>query len=152
MRTATMTVSFALALLAVAPVATRADDTLADKIQGTYNYVSGKKGDEAIDKDRLAGKVKITKDTIYLLGEGGEEEFVIPYTFSADGTSRGKLKMEIKKGVVAEAVGSTARGLVKLEGDTLTLIYDFQEGRSPEDFTPKDAMQHLYILKRSAAK
>ncbi len=133
-----------ITLLAPGASAARADE-LADRLPGTYTIVSGVRGDAAVEADRLAGKVVITRESI-TLDAGGDGEFLIPYTLEPGG----KIAMKIAKAAVEGAVGSTARGLVKVEGDTLTLIYDYQDGRSPADFTPDDAMQHRFVLKRQA--
>ncbi len=124
------------------------DDQAAEKFLGTYTYQSGKKGDEEIPKDHLTGKVRIAKDAISLLSDGGDEEFVIRYEITpGEGNKPTKIKMEITKAVMQDAVGARATGLIAKDGDTVRLIYDYQEGRSPEDFKPDDMMQHLFVLK-----
>lgn len=152
MRTTTFGIGIGLGLallLPPAPTQARGDDeTTADSILGTYTYESGKRGREEIEKDRLRGKVQITRDTILLLGEGGSEDFVIRYEFTPGEAGKpAKLKMEITKGVVEDAVGSRAAGLIERKGDTVRLLYDFQDGRTPDDLEPDDAMQHLFVLK-----
>lgn len=140
------------ALVSTTALAGPAEDTLGEKLLGTYAYVSGKRGDEAVEKERLTGKVRITKEAIALVGEGDEEEFVIPYKLEPEKDGKAKLSLEITKAAIAEAVGSKAKGLVKLEGDTVSLIYDIEEGSEPDDFEPDGPMQHLFVLKRQGDK
>ncbi len=145
-------IGVATLISAAAWAGTAAEDGLGEKLVGTYAYVSGKRGDADVEKAHLAGKVRITKDTIALVGEAGEEEFVIPYKLEPEKDGKAKLSLEITKAVLAEAVGSKAKGLVKLEGDTVTLIYDYEEGSEPDDFEPDGPMQHLFVLKRQGDK
>ena len=50
-------------------------------------------------------------------------------------------------GVIGKVAGSTAKGLIKVEGDTVTLIYDYGGGE-PKDFEPDGETQHLFVLKK----
>jgi len=138
-------------IVAASSWAHAADDKLADKLPGTYTYVSGVKAGEEVSKDSLSGKVRITKDNIALISEGGDEEFLIAYKIEGEEAGRAKIALEITKASIAEAAGSKAKGLAKLDGDTLTIAYDYGEGaKTPADFDAKGAMQHRFVLKRSA--
>jgi len=134
----------------MAPAALRADD-LTDKFVGTYVYESGKNGTMEVAKDRLDGQsVNITKDTISLIDPDGKEAFVIKYRIKPGGKEdRCELEMEIAKSMLDEAVGSKAGGLMKKDGETVTLIYNVEDEAIPKDFDPKEG-QHLFVLKRKA--
>src|SRR5262249_5438449 len=73
----------ATALLVVAVGA--ADDAKPPdpgKLVGDWTYVSGVRGGEKVDKERLAGKVTVTKDT-FTLPAGPQDKFVIAYKVDA---------------------------------------------------------------------
>jgi uncharacterized protein (TIGR03067 family) len=133
--------------MAWAPAARAQDEE--DNHLGTYEYVSGKSGDQDIPKERLTGTVQVTEDMILLLDEEGKESFAISFTAEGEEAPY-KLTMKIERSVMPDAVGATAKGLAKHEGDTATLIYDFSEGADfPDDFEP-EAEQHLFVLKKVA--
>ena len=126
------------------------DKPLAEQILGTYTYVSGKRGSDEIPNDRLTGTVEISKDTIKLLNAEGEADFTIKYTLKpGEGEKPATLDMEITKSVLDEAEDSKAKGIVKLEGDMLTVTYDYSGG-TPDGFDPDDDMQHMFVMKRNA--
>jgi hypothetical protein len=148
MRTAiTLCLGLALTCTAVA----RAADDPADKFVGTYLYESAREGDQQLPKDALDGRaVNVTGDTITLIDVDGKEAYVIKYKAEAgDDESRCKLHMQIIKAAMPEAVGSKAGGLIKREGDKVTLIYNPMDESVPVDFEPGDG-RHLFVLKRKA--
>jgi hypothetical protein len=143
-----------VALLGVAMAVATAQDQKKkadDKPFGIYTYVKGMRGDQEIAKDRLEGnKVEIEKDEVTLIGPDGQEQFEISYTIDEDKDGVVKLSMKIVESVMEDTIGSTAKGLAKHEGDTITLIYDYESGKHPADFTPDGPSQHLFVLKKVA--
>lgn len=150
MRTTLGTLGLGLAVL-LAPAALRADDKLAESLVGTYTYESGKKGTMEIPEDRLdAQTVNITKETIALIGLDGKEAFVIKYNLKPGGSAeKCEVEMEITKSVFEDAVGSKAGGLIKKDGETVTVLYNVNSEDIPKDFEPEEG-QHLFVLKRKA--
>jgi hypothetical protein len=49
-----------------------------------------------------------------------------------------------------DSVGMKARGLVKVEGKTLTLLYDYKGEEFPSDFEPKGDTQTRLVMERIA--
>jgi uncharacterized protein (TIGR03067 family) len=153
MRTATW-LGFGALLVVAYPFGVDAQDKKkeggfnAAKMVGTWNYVSGEKNGEKLDKDHFKGsKVVITKDKITLEGEQGK--FVIDYKVDATKTPAA-LSMEITEG--SQGVGSTAKGIVEVKGDELKLCYA-AEGDAPTKFEAKEGSNaHLFILKRVAGE
>lgn len=135
-------IAFGLGLvLTLAAAPARAEDEKAIKgpegLVGSYIYVRAERGGDDVPKDRLTGKVKITTDKIYLLNAEGGEDFVIEYTLDA-AASPCKVSMKITEAPFDEAVSTTAKGLVKAEGDSVTIIYAYGEASAPSDFKTKD--------------
>ncbi len=114
---------------------------------GTYLYVKGMKGDTEVPEDNLAGDIKLTNDKFILLSPGGEEVFVMAYEVDEVGAVT-KVSMEITSSIMQETVGGTAKGLMKLEGSTLSVIYDYAGEGYPDDFTPDSPTQNLFVLKK----
>jgi hypothetical protein len=146
----TIGLGIGLALL-LPPAALRADDDLGAKFAGTYLYQSGKNGTEDLPKDELEKQtVNITKDTITLIDLDGREAFVIKYAIRPGGTEgRCELDMEITESMLDQAVGSKAGGLMKKDGETVTIIYNAMSEDIPKDFEPEEG-QHLFVLNRKA--
>ena len=136
-----------LAALLAAPAVAMAQEE--DSNYGTYTYVRGQRGDQPVPEENLAGQtVETTEDRIALIDPEGNESFVIFYTVD-DSEETIKIAMEIIESTVMEdAIGSQAKGLVKLDGDEVTLIYDYESGDYPDDFEPDGPAQHLFVLKK----
>ena len=152
----------ALAALLLAPALAFAQDEDKDKDKdeakesahptGMYTYVKGMRGDTEIPKEHLEGsKVEIEEGELALLSPEGKEEFEITYTIDDDSDPQAvKFSMEIVEAEMQEAVGSKAKGLAKMEGDTITLIYDYGDGADyPDDFEPDGDTQHLFVIKKT---
>ena len=141
----------AVAVAMTAPAWGQDEGKEQDKRLGTYEYVSGKSGEGEIPKDQLKGTVKVTKDMILLLDEEGKESFAISYKISGE-EEPFKIDMKIERSVFEDAVGSTAKGLGKHDGQQATLIYEYGENPDyPDDFEP-EGQQHLFVLKQNDDK
>ena len=139
-------------LFVVCPL-TRADDDKkekddkfdATKMVGTWNYVSGEKNGEKLDKDHFKdSKVTITKETITL--DGPQGKFVIKYTLE---TKKSPVGLSMTMTESPFGAGATAQGIVEVKGDELKICYA-AEGEAPKKFEAKEGSNHhLFILKRS---
>ena len=76
---ATLCVALSVAALAAADDKAKLD---AGKLVGDWTYVSGVRAGEKVDKERLAGKVTVTKDT-FTLPAGPQDKFVMAYKVDA---------------------------------------------------------------------
>ena len=146
----------ALAALLLAPALAFSQDEDKDNEStnpiGMYIYVKGMRGDMEIPKEHLEGsKVEIEEGELALLSPEGKEEFEITYTIDDDSDPQAvKFSMEIVEAEMQEAVGSKAKGLAKMDGDTITLIYDHGGGDYPDDFEPDGDTQHLFVIKKTS--
>jgi uncharacterized protein (TIGR03067 family) len=117
----------------------------ADKLPGTWKYVSGTKDGEKMDQDRLKDQeVILTKDKLTL--KSPEGMFVMKYELDAKKTPV-EIKLEILEGPVGE--GMKANGIIELNGDDLKLCYAPMGGDAPKTFESKQGGGfHLFVLKR----
>ncbi len=143
----TILLGMATVLLA-STTAARADEAMARKLAGTYTIESGKDGTLIIPEERLRGSVKVAGDKMTLYDADNKEVYVIQFELKGD-SMPAKVAMKTIDSTKQEAEGSKALVLIKLEGDTLTIMYDFgDEAIYPEDFVPQTDKQHMFVLKR----
>ncbi len=119
----------------------------ANKLVGTWTYVSSEKNGQKSDGDSLKeGKVIIAKDKMTLEGSAGT--FVLKYKL--DTTKKPvMIAMEMTEGA---GEGSTAKGIVEVKGDELKLCYSTSD-EAPKKFEAKEGSDHrLVILKRADKK
>lgn len=110
------------------------DGVKVEQLLGTWNYTSGMRAGEKVDQDRLAGDVKITKET-FTIPAGPDSEFVMNYKLDTK-MSPATIDLEIKSGPVNEG---KALGILKLEKGVLTLCYDPQGQKRPTEFESTQA-------------
>lgn len=139
--------SLGLALFIVALAA--AEDKKAGldpaKLVGDWTYASGMKSGEKVEKERLAGVIKITKETLTLPAPEGMKPFVIGYKLDAK-ASPATIDLDIKDGPVQEG---KAEGIIALDGDELKLCYAPAPGKRPTKFESTAANGAFYfVLKR----
>lgn len=149
MRTFVSTLLFASAVAAMtlvnAPGA--ADDKKADEkkaavsLEGGYTIVSGENGGKAIPEADIKGSVvRFTGDKIVGTDKDKKEFFASDYTLD---TSKTPWVITMKSTQPKEA---TATGLIKKDGDTITIIYALPGGEAPKEFKTKEK-QNLFVLK-----
>lgn len=148
MRTA-IGLSAGVFLLICSPVgsADKEDKFDAEKMVGTWTYVSVEKNGQKADNDSIKeGKVTIAKDKMTLEGSAGT--FVLKYKL--DTTKKPvTIDMEMTEG---GGQGSTAKGIIAVQGDELKLCYSTSDA-APKKFEAKEGSEHrLVILKRAAQK
>lgn len=140
----------AMVLVAVATgLAVAADDKPAldaAKLAGNWTVTGGSKAGEKVDATKYKNPAVFAKDTIGLKTEEGEFEF--KYTVDAK-ASPATIDLEIVKPDGFK--GAKAKGILKLDGDKLTLCYNSEpEGKRPEKFeSTKDNKFFLFEMKKA---
>lgn len=149
MRTFVSTLLFASAVAAMtlvnAPGA--ADDKKVDEkkaavsLEGGYTIVSGEHDGKAIPEAEIKGSVvRFTGDKIVGTDKDKKEFFASNYTLD---TTKTPWVITMKSTQPKEA---TAVGLIKKDGDTITIIYALPGGEAPKEFKTKEK-QNLFVLK-----
>ena len=111
------------------------------KLDGGYTLVSGERDGKAIPAERIKGSiVKFTGNAIVGTDKDKKEFFASTFTLDTSKTPA-VIKMKSTSPKEAEAVG-----LVKKEGDTVTIIYALPGSPAPTEFKTKQG-QHLFVLK-----
>jgi uncharacterized protein (TIGR03067 family) len=115
------------------------------KLEGTYTVVSGEENGRAVPADRVKGSaVVFTGDTITGTDKDKKEFFAAKYTLDT-GKTPWAIRMRSTAPKEADAVG-----LIKKEGDTLTLIYAKPGAAAPTEFKTKDG-QNMFVLRSATA-
>ncbi len=118
----------------------------APKLEGRYTIVSGEKDGKAIPEGDIKGSIVVfTADKIVGTDKDKKEFFASSYVLDA-AHKPWLIKMKSNSPKEAEAMG-----LIKQDGDTVTLIYALPGGDAPQEFKTKDK-QHLFVLKKTAGK
>ena len=142
-----LSAGFFFLVLGTLGAADKDDKFDADKMVGTWTYVSVEKNGQKADNDNIKeGKVKIAKDKLTLEGSGGT--FVLKYKLDA-AKKPVTIDLEMTEGA---GQGSTAKGIIDVKGDELKLCYSTSD-EAPKKFESKEGSDHrLVILKRAAEK
>jgi uncharacterized protein (TIGR03067 family) len=117
------------------------------KLVGDWTYVEGKKEGTAVEKSHLVGTVKVDKTKFEIPGEPGQT-FVMGYKL--DGTKNpATIDITIDDAPIKEAIGTTSKGIVSVDGDTMKLCYN-PGGDRPKTFeSTAENKMHLFVLKRA---
>jgi uncharacterized protein (TIGR03067 family) len=146
-----------LALLTCALVAAEAQPPAKSKdkaaafepaaIIGDWEYVSGMKMGEKVEKENLKGTVKIMKDKLTIPSGVADKPFVMAYKLDTK-TTPVNIDMEIKDGPIAEG---KAKGIIGFEGANLRICYHPTGGDRPKKFeSTKDNGAFYFVLKKMA--
>lgn len=118
----------------------------ASKLEGKWMATEFVKGGEKQDTKDLKDPAVITKDTIKVKSAAGEFEFKYTLDTKADPVA---IDMEI---TAPEGLkGAKAKGIIKLDGDKLSLTYDpSPDGKRPEKFeSKKETMVHSIVMTKA---
>jgi uncharacterized protein (TIGR03067 family) len=127
--------SVALAATAVA------DDKGGSKLDGGYTIVSGEGNGKAVPAEKIqGGTVRFAGNRITGTDKDKKDFFAASYTLDQT-----KTPWVIKMTSTAPKTAETT-GLVKKEGDTITLIYALPGGPTPTEFKTKEG-QNMFMLK-----
>ncbi len=131
----------------------------AGKLEGSYTVVSGERDGKALPKEGFEGAmVTFTDKKVLGTDKTKTEFFSSSYTVDKSKTpwviSMTESKAMGKDGdkeKYKKDQGASATGLIKQEGDTVTLIYALPGGKAPTEFKAGEN-QHLFVLKRTDRK
>ena len=128
----------------------RADDDkmmlTPEKLVGTYRITSGKEyGGKAPKENVTDTLVKIEKGKITTYDAGENEVYVTKYKLDTAGKMTKIMMTAIKP-----KEGVEANGLIKMEGETVTLIYALPGGKDPTEFKTGDK-QLMFVMKKAGA-
>ena len=114
------------------------------KLVGTYRITVGQEfGGKKKPSDKITDTfVKFTKDRITVIDSDDKEVYIQTYKLDADAKPC-KLMLKAVKPKVAEEV----EGLIKMDGDTVTLIYALPGAEAPTEFKTKDK-QLMFTMKK----
>lgn len=119
-------------------------------IEGTYTIVSGERDGKAIPGAEIQGAMVRFGDGKVVGTDKAKKEFFAA-TYTLDVTKK-PWKIDMKTVAATKANTSEqpkelkANGLIKKEGDTLTIIYALPGGEDPTEFKAKEKQQ-LFVLK-----
>jgi uncharacterized protein (TIGR03067 family) len=148
-------IGVAFAVLAAPPTPDNppvADEKKAiEALKGGYIIVSGERDGKAIREAEIKGAV-VRFDDGKVTGTDKERQQFFTATYTLDVTRRPwkidmKTDMVTKVSPTGETVKEpmTATGLIKKEGDTLTIIYALPGGEAPTEFKTK-TKQQMFVL------
>lgn len=135
---------------------TRPSDTAS--LNGSYAIVSGEEEGKAIPKERIDGAMIIFTDkTVAGTDKEKKEFFSATYTLDTSKSPWGITMTNASRGAApakddkkpAEAMSST--GLIKVDGDTVTIIYALPGGKTPTEFKTGEKQQ-MFVMKRAEKK
>jgi uncharacterized protein (TIGR03067 family) len=116
------------------------------KLDGEYTLVSGERDGKPIPEEKIKGAiVKFTGDRIVGTDKDRKEFFAATFTLDTT-TSPWAIKMKS-----TTPKDSEAKGVIKREGDKITIAYALPGGATPTEFKTKEK-QHLFVLKSMNAK
>jgi uncharacterized protein (TIGR03067 family) len=123
-------------------------------LDGAYTIVSGERDGKAIPEAEIKDAVvRFTDGKVIGTDKSRKEFFAASYT--VDATKKPwKIDMKTiaatKPGASEKPMEMKASGLVKKEGDTLTIIYALPGGETPTEFKTKEKQQ-MFMLKTFAS-
>ena len=118
-----------------------ADKVVASPLDGIYTIVSGEKDGQPIPEGKLKGSI-VQFAGNKIVGTDKDKKEFFAATFSLD-MAKTPWVIRMKSTSPKEA---EATGLVKKDGDTLTIVYSLPGADAPTEFRTKDK-QHLFVLK-----
>jgi len=129
----------------------------AGQIDGGYTIVSGERDGKPIPADEIKDAlVRFTLGEVVGTDKDRKEFFAATYTLDTktkpwkiDMKSIAPTKPDVTGGAPKD--GTTATGLVKKDGDMLTIIYALPGGDAPTEFKTK-AKQQMFVLRGFAAE
>lgn len=129
------------------------------KLEGSYTIVSGERGGKALPKADFDGStVTFTDKKVMGTDKSKSEFFSASYTVDKSKTPWVINMTDAKamghdgdKEKYKKDQGASATGLIKQDGDTVTLVYALPGGKAPTEFKAGENQQ-LFVLKRTDRK
>jgi uncharacterized protein (TIGR03067 family) len=109
------------------------------KLVGTWQLVSGFKGNEKLPEEKAKGTMVVFDEKTITIKEAGRDEKA---DYKADPTAKPKT-IDINKGDMPLAIG-----IYDLDGDNLKIIFTKGGGTRPKEFKEGGADSAMLILKR----
>ena len=117
----------------------------AKQILGDWEYVSGMRGGEEVEKERLVGTVTVTEKTFTVPGGPGMT-FLMEYELDI-AQDPAHIDLTIKEGPAPEG---SAQGLIKVENGQMTFCYDPTGQKRPAAFeSTEDNGAFMFVLKKA---
>jgi uncharacterized protein (TIGR03067 family) len=137
-------------LLFVVPACTgRSSDQPKTDLTGEYRIVSGERNGAPINQRELTDtSIYINDKTIIAYDKERKEMFASTYTLETT-QSPWRITMISTK---SSDVGAVAKGLVKTDRNTITLIYALPKGHPPTDFRAGEHQQMFVMEKAGLAR
>jgi uncharacterized protein (TIGR03067 family) len=135
--------------------ATNEIDANAEKMVGVYRISGGERNGQPIPMERLVDiTVRVTPKVITTFDKDKKEFYAATYELD---TTRTPWRITLTATMVpidgresrVDGRGAKSEGLVQIEGDTLKLVYQLPDGKSPNQFKTEEKQQ-MFILKRSS--
>lgn len=128
------------------------------KLSGTYTIVSGEEEGKPVPTERIEGSTVVFTETSVMGTDKAKKEFFSAnYTIDTSKTpwvinmtSAGPADKKDKDDKKSAAKTSST-GLIKMDGDTVTIIYAMPGGKAPTEFKTGEKQQ-MFIMKRSVEK
>jgi uncharacterized protein (TIGR03067 family) len=130
-------------------------------LNGSYTIVSGEENGKPIPKERIDGAIVVFTDkTIVGTDKDKKEFFSATYTIDSSKTPwvitmtdarRGAKPDDKKADDKKPAEKQSASGLIKVDGEMVTVIYALPGGKTPTEFKTAD-MQQMFVMKRADKK
>lgn len=126
-------------------------------LNGSYTIVSGEENGKPIPKERIEGALIVFTDKTVVGTDKDKKQFfsstytidssktpwVITMTDAGRGAKPDDKKPDDKK--------QSASGLIKVDGEMVTVIYALPGGKAPTEFKTAD-MQQMFVMKRADKK
>ena len=128
-------------LCAAAALADEADKKPG--LEGTYTITKGERGGKAIPEAEIKGTVvAFTRDKVTATDKDKKEFYAATYTLDTKSKP-----WKIIMTSTAPKKGDKAAGVIKTDGDMVTLCYALPGGKTPTGFKAGDKQQ-CFVLKR----
>lgn len=143
----TLCVAAAILAATIAQSGEKKSKPLSSKdLVGTYVIIGGEHEGKPLPDRDLGNTVTFTKNTIVTTDKTKKEAFAAKYHLHAN-----ESPVTIHMTSTAPVKGQKVKGIIKKEGDVVTLIYAQPGGATPTEFKTKEK-QLLVRLKKQTAK
>lgn len=123
-------------------------DGSSAKLDGTYRIISGERNGESIPSERLEIiKVIIGEKTITTFDKEEKQVYSASYKLGRETDKGQSIKMTAILTPYRAGKGTQTGGLIKVDDDTVSLIYALPGGMAPKEFETAKGQQ-MFVMKR----